>query len=273
MSLPLAPGIRLPGGPAPGGQRLELCRTFRRLSMRTYNWLTTGRPDLVPNETSITDFNLLVLRRRHPQELLIHRFTNRQEPLTGGDWEWWFGSPGRWAGTRIQAKKLDAAGRRYLGLDKSVGDPAERQIDILRQSSRRDGLPAAYVFYNGAPETTVKWRASPCLSANDWERGCAIASATNVQQKIDVDSDLVSAIAPISLPWGDLLCCKKAAGLADQVAGQLRSLGEETGAIRDQLPDYVEHLFNPDARTGPVPAEVVGVAVLLDNPGTLEQGG
>jgi hypothetical protein len=37
---------------------------LRRLSMATYSWLTEGRPDLVPNEVSITDHNLLVLRLR-----------------------------------------------------------------------------------------------------------------------------------------------------------------------------------------------------------------
>lgn len=62
MTLPLAPGVHLPSGRAPGGTYWALCRTRRRLSMNTYNWLTQGRPDLVPSETSITDHNLLVLR-------------------------------------------------------------------------------------------------------------------------------------------------------------------------------------------------------------------
>jgi hypothetical protein len=266
MTLPLDPGLRLPSGPAPGGRRWALCRTLRRLSMRTYGWLTDGRPDLVPNEVSITDHNLLVLRLRHPTQVLVARFTNREEPFNGADWEWWFGRPGRWSGMRVQAKKLDSQGRRYIDLRKTVGDPARDQIDVLRDSAGRAGLPACYVFYNGDSADSVAWRASECLGVQDWEWGCAIAGASSVKKVIDTGSDRVTDLGPISLPWAHLVCCGGAGtrGLAEHVARQLGVLGEESPSTRDVLPAYAQHLVDPDHARAAPPPELIGVAVIRD---------
>lgn len=235
--------------------------------MATYSWLTDGRPDLVPNEVSITDHNLLVLRLRHPNQVLVARFTNREEPSNGADWEWWFGRPGRWSGTRVQAKKLDSQGRRYIDLRKTVGDPARDQVDVLRESAWRAGLPACYVLYNGEPADPVRWRVSPCLGLQDWERGCAIAGASRVKQVIDADSDRVADLGPISLPWAHLVCCGDdgTGGLADHVARQLGELGEESPSIRDALPPYARHLLDADEEPVVPPAELVGLAVIRDD--------
>lgn len=264
MTIPLASGLRLPSGPAPGGQSWQLCRTMRRLSIGTYNWLTDGRSDLVPNEVAITDYNLLTLRLRHPREVVITRFTNREEPLNGADWEWWFGRPGRWVGVRVEAKKLDSRGRRYVDLRKAVGDPARDQVGLLIEAASRAGLPACYVFYNGEPEDAVVWRQSPCLGSHNWEWGCAVAGAGAVKRVTETPSDLVADLGPLSLPWSHFVCCARTEGLPKHVEQVLVELGEETSPNRDVLPPYARHLID-DGQPVRHPPELAGVMVVRDD--------
>lgn len=253
----------LPPGPAPGGSRSNVCRTFQLCSRDTYVWLTDSRPDLVPNEISVTDRNLMEIRRHHPRQVAIRRFGSREEAGNGADWERWLGRRGDWTGMRVQAKKLDADGARYVQLNHEVGDPPRRQSDLFREAAAVAGLPAVYVLYNGETPSPLGWRRSTCVRDQEWQWGCAVASAGEV---LRAGSDRVGDLAHLALPWADLVCCGAGWDLAHQARHVIEGLGDRTPSRRDVLPDHARALTARDQPGRQGPRALAGVVVVTDEP-------
>lgn len=67
------------------------------------------------SEETITEDLLYFIKLKGPRNVLLHRFTKRQERQTGADWEWWFvdelkpqtGRNYRGIGFRVQAKIIE----------------------------------------------------------------------------------------------------------------------------------------------------------------------
>jgi hypothetical protein len=211
-----------------------LCHTFASLAVRTYQWLTGSRiPHMVPFETSITDANLYELWLNHQREVQIWRYSGPREKRTGADWEWWIGGGGHWLGARVQAKKLDDAGRQYTTLWKTDG--GVRQIDTLIGAARAAALPALYCFYNGAAGTPAGWRSQCANPVPEELFGCAVADAVAVSR----GSDRIEDVSPISIPWSDLVCCDHDLPLGVRAADVVSRLTGQDHSARKTLPTYV----------------------------------
>jgi hypothetical protein len=99
------------------------------LARTTWSDLSDGwRLSIGMGETSITDRNLLALRRQHPT-LLMHKHAAHEEVRTGADWEWWIASREGWISLVFQAKRLDS-NLRYSGLTAKQPN-GTRQVDSL----------------------------------------------------------------------------------------------------------------------------------------------
>lgn len=57
-------------------------------------------------EETITESNLLELRRRHPGIITLDTFGKKNEAKKGADWEWHIIGRARSFGMRVQAKRL-----------------------------------------------------------------------------------------------------------------------------------------------------------------------
>ena len=240
--------------------RSRLCRSFRQIAVRTEQWLTESRRSgLIPSETSITDLNLFELVSRHRRSIRVWRFRATQEAENGGDWEWTIGGQSEWLTMRVQAKKLNNDGRGYDYLGSTApprsGLPA-LQIDRLLQNA--GGMPALYTFYNGEPDPTqpLQWRdacdPSPLL------RGCTIASAAAVR-KVVVPSGItpLADIAPLAVPWSDLVCCQWTEPLARRAQAAVERLGVGQAQLTAEPPSYFA-----DLRGGAAGADLPGLAGL-----------
>lgn len=143
-------------------------------------------------EVSITDRNMLALRRDHPS-LIVHKQTAYEEIRTGADWEWWIGTAEGWLCLVFQAKALDSNGR-YSGITKGLtqGKP---QVDILIRSCllMSERLNSAvwplYCFYNswqgGWPGGVKMFGGVAPENVPDGELrrfGCAITGAWSVRR-------------------------------------------------------------------------------------------
>jgi hypothetical protein len=70
------------------GNPLTLCHTFRRQAIWTWDSLRQAKQvSCQIGEESLTDFNLLRIRLRHPNEVFTQSFTKPAESRTGADWE------------------------------------------------------------------------------------------------------------------------------------------------------------------------------------------
>jgi hypothetical protein len=191
--------------------------TLDNLARTTWTDIADGRRFGVGmGEVSITDRNMLALRREHPS-LLVHKHSVYEEAQTGADWEWWLGTADGWICLVFQAKVLDANSR-YPGITKgqAAGKP---QVDVLlrsclRRSERLNGAVwPLYCLYNswhgGWPETVQRFDgADPrVMSIEELQLyGCAAVNAWNVRRVL-LDRNyfnrrtLRDSYLPVSRPW------------------------------------------------------------------------
>jgi hypothetical protein len=191
--------------------------TLDKLARTTWTDIADGRRlGVRMGEISITDRNMLALRREHPS-LIVHKHSASEEVRTGADWEWWLRISGAWICLVFQAKVLHANGR-YAGITKGLAD-GKPQVGLLlrsclRRSERLRGTVwPLYCFYNswqgGWPEGIQRYDGPQQYAPSREELqlyGCAAANAWSVRQ-ILIDRGyshrrtLRDSYLPVSRPW------------------------------------------------------------------------
>jgi len=103
-------------------------------------------------EETITETNLLEIRRRHAREVTLLTFSKSQESKnTGADWEWHIIGRVYTLKMRVQAKRIHKAGG--VGNLKQMGKGASQpQIDLLIEDAKANNLFPAYCFYCAEPQ-------------------------------------------------------------------------------------------------------------------------
>lgn len=165
-------------------------------------------------EDTVTEGVLLHLTRRFPG-LLLYRFNQTAEKLSGGDWEWFVGSRNQgWVAFRIQAKRMDDL--RYRQLDHEGLLPGERQYDTLIRDSVAAPVPTFpfHVFFSGWSggwPASVAWNACPsgyafpqCKHHEETDMGCALLPSTAVRilhRNTGTKRLHVATYLPHSVPW------------------------------------------------------------------------
>lgn len=147
-------------------------------------------------EETITETNLLELRRRHPGVITLRTFGKKTEAKNGADWEWHIIGRARRFGMRVQAKRLQQDN--VLKIPHVVKSSKDHQIDLLIKDARAQGLMPVYCFY--ASETQrQKWRTiSNSGTLSPFEFGCLLASAHKVKVKMPKS---LAAIESDCVPW------------------------------------------------------------------------
>ena len=96
-------------------------------------------------EETITETNLLEIRRRHPNHVHVHTFSKHQEAQTGADWEWHIIGTRRTAKMRVQAKRVQRNG--VLKIRHQVASSKKQQRQLLIDGAAADGMKAIYCIY------------------------------------------------------------------------------------------------------------------------------
>lgn len=268
-------------------QALALCQTFASLASRTWHDLRdalTLRCAL--GEESITDYLLLELKRSHPHEVVVTKFTRAREGrVTGADWEWWFRSSGHWFGMLVQAKKLDGVRLKYpeIGYKNTSG---RSQIDLLLEHASKQSVYPIYCFYNYWNITSCPATSLRCIPPRVEYLGCTIADAYSVKHLIESSKTDLLSILRISLPWTCLVCFPRVAAArgrlpyrVHRVVRILKRLGAErlntvagVPAVTEQPPPYVVRSFEMrnefngevEAERVDAPAGIRGIVILSE---------
>lgn len=164
-------------------------------------------------EETITDINLLDLKRAGSPGMYILKTGKVEEAEYGIDWEWWIGSEinpliGGWWRYAIQAKKLDSSGR-YNALRHKVGD--RYQFDILTEYARRNKCIPLYCLYNYVREDVEQYWHCCSFKCEPTQLGCTIAPLDAIapafykgaSKKFSYIHQNESVI-----PWRCLVCCR-----------------------------------------------------------------
>lgn len=160
-------------------------------------------------EETITETNLLEIRRRHPHKVTLLTFSKSQESKnTGADWEWHIIGRAYTLKMRVQAKRIHKAGG--IGNLKQMGKGADKpQIDLLIEDANANSLFPAYCFYCAEPQRSYWVRGFVELEVEAFETGCLIADAETVKSK---SPKKLNEIENDTVPWHFLYTRHKFSG-------------------------------------------------------------
>ncbi|MDH6671229.1 hypothetical protein M2277_001879 [Paenibacillus sp. LBL] len=182
---------------------------FEKLAYDTWERLKYGEVlNCSQSEETITDINLLEIKRAGLQDILVSKSDKSQEGVTGIDWEWWIGSNSTgWWRYAVQAKKLSKE-RKYHKLRHKVG--TEYQIDILEKYATANNCIPLYTFYNYTDSNTLhkNWHCN--LAFEKEQLGCTVVPIDVVRQAFQIRSD--KSFTSLhkdkrSVPWRCLVKC------------------------------------------------------------------
>ena len=239
---------------------LDICHTFCNRAIETWNLMYSGEiAGISISETTLTELNLLEIKRRHPTKVYIKKFSQQDEgKITGADWEWWIGSNSQWLGIRVQAKRLkadNALSYSSFGHSNKHGN----QVDMLIENAHIKRLYPMYCFYNSGyiKSFPSRWNCGTFAQQENF-LGCSIADALTVRALLKKNKkDFSVNLSSISYPWHCIVCCQgfRSLGYTDSLPRRAASfihhisegVSEEFEFIREEPPLYVRRLLQGEA--------------------------
>lgn len=155
-------------------------------------------------EETITETNLLEIRRRHPDRVALQTFSKVKESgTTGADWEWHIIGQVFTLKMRVQAKRIHKAGG-IGNLHQMAKGAAKPQIDLLIEDAVTNGLLPIYCFYCSEPQRSYWKKGVDEDGLHAFETGCLLADAEVVKSKMPTK---LAGIEKESVPW-HFLCTR-----------------------------------------------------------------
>ena len=131
-------------------------------------------------EETITESNLLELRRRHPQHIRLEMFTKHQEAGNGADWEWHIIGRRLSLKMRVQAKRLQKNG--VLRVRHMVKSTGKEQRQLLIHHAHADNMKPVYCIYCTERQRKIWTKGTVQGGLSTYETGCLLADALDVPQ-------------------------------------------------------------------------------------------
>ncbi len=161
--------------------KLDLTLTFLKLGDATSRNLGFSHCDDVwvsYGEETITETNLLEIRRRHPEHVRVRTFPKQVEATNGADWEWHIVGLRRTLRMRVQAKRLQRDG--VLKVKHTVKSTGEEQRDLLIAGAMAEGMKPVYCIYCTELQRTLWKEVQAVPGFKSFETGCLLAAAEDV---------------------------------------------------------------------------------------------
>ena len=161
--------------------KLDITATFLELGDATSRNLEFSHRDDVwvsYGEETITETNLLEIRRRHPQLVRLRTFPKLVEAKNGADWEWHVVGRRRTLKMRVQAKRLQR--NDMLKVRHKVKSSGKQQRDLLIAGALAARMKAVYCIYCSEPQRKVWKRSKAPPGYRSFQTGCLLADAAHV---------------------------------------------------------------------------------------------
>ncbi len=161
--------------------KLDLILTFLELGDATSCNLGFSHYDDVwvsYGEETITETNLLEIRRRHPEHVRVRTFPKQVEATNGADWEWHIVGLKRTLRMRVQAKRLQR--NSVLKVKHTVRSSGKQQRDLLIAGAAAEGIKPVYCIYCTERQRTLWKKVQAVPGFGSFETGCLLAAAEDV---------------------------------------------------------------------------------------------
>jgi hypothetical protein len=150
-------------------------------------------------EETITESNLLEVRRRHHPLTELDAISKGRESRIGADWEWIVKGRRYTLLMRVQAKRTKKNG--VLSVSHTVASTSADQMSLLIQKARPDFRPV-YCFYSEASDRSL-WKPSSTLQhGREYEYGCLLADARAIRA-VNSRSSIkrIKDVEHVCFPW------------------------------------------------------------------------
>lgn len=161
--------------------KVDLTFTFLELGDATSRNLGFSHRDDVwvsYGEETITETNLLAIRRRHPEHVRVRTFPKQVEATNGADWEWHIVGLRRTLKMRVQAKRLQRNG--VLRVKHTVKSTGAEQRDLLIAGAVVEGMKPVYCIYCTELQRTFWKEIQTVAGLTGIETGCLLVGAGDV---------------------------------------------------------------------------------------------
>ncbi len=129
-------------------------------------------------EETITESNLLEIRRRHPELVRVRTFPKREEAKSGADWEWHIVGHRRTIKMRVQAKRVQCNG--VLKVKHKVKSSGRQQRDLLIAGACTARMKPVYCIYSTEQERMIWKQPKGRRGHRTFQTGCLLADAADV---------------------------------------------------------------------------------------------
>ena len=156
----------------------NLVTTFLELGDATSRNLEfSHRPDVYVSygEETITETNLLEIRRRHSDRVHLETFSKKKEAHSGADWEWHIVGNQWTLKMRVQAKRTQyKKGRLRIKYN--------QQRKLLLTCARAANMRPMYCIYCTEPQRSFWKQSHPDHGSDKYQTGCLLADANHVPE-------------------------------------------------------------------------------------------
>ena len=157
----------------------NLVKTFLELGDATSrNLKFSHRPDVYVSygEETITETNLLEIRRRHSDRVYLETFPKKKESQSGADWEWHIIGDNLTLKMRVQAKRTQY---KKCGLRIKYN----QQRKLLLECARYVNMRPMYCIYCTEPQRKIWTKCHPGYDFEGYQTGCLLADANHVSER------------------------------------------------------------------------------------------
>ncbi len=131
-------------------------------------------------EETITETNLLEIRRRHPRRIFLSTFPKAKEAQNGADFDWHI-IGNKWTlKMRVQAKRAQRDGR--LNIKHRVRTSGKQQRELLLCSAECENVKPLYCIYCTECQRSFWNQRHPESGLKGYENGCLLADANDVPE-------------------------------------------------------------------------------------------
>ena len=175
----------------------DITSTFLELGDSTSHnleYANRSHVNLNYGEETITESNLLEIRRRHHKIVEILAFTKPEERNFGADWEWRIIGRIYKYEMRVQAKLTNSGDEVNFTYKPKSSNKLQR--DILIEQAKRDDMQPVYCIYSTERQRR-KWREDRSLYGyKSFQAGCLLANAHDVPRTVTKLEDIEEKCIP-----------------------------------------------------------------------------